>query len=228
MTNSAKSTIHHLLVTGLLGTGRLPTLADLAATCGWSDGEVRSAIRQLEDDHGLVCHPGTEDVWVMPPFSLVPTAFWVQSEGRGWWASCIWCALGVCALAGSDATIHTRLAGESREVVLHVGANSVEPSGLVAHFPVPVARAWDNVHRFCGSTLVFESAEEVDAWCARHAIPRGDIQPLEKVLELAHAWYGDHAAPDWKKWSASEAAAIFASLGLDAETWALATGDGRF
>ena len=129
-----------------------------------------------------------------------------------------------------DARIHTRIGGEAEEIVIEVSAERLQPEGLVAHFPIPVRRAWDNVHRFCGSTLVFRNLEQVRAWCERHSFASGpgDVQPLEKIRELGRAWYGGHLAPDWKKWSLTDATRIFASIGLTGDTWSLPAGDGRF
>ena len=124
--------------------------------------------------------------------------------------------------------IHTRIAGESEAVVIDTSADELRPPGLIAHFPIPVARAWDNVHRFCGSSLVFESEEQVDAWCERHAYARGAVEPLDRIRSLATAWYGGYLAPDWKKWTAMQAAELFASVGLEGETWALPPSEATF
>ena len=185
-------------------------------------------MQTLVETHGIVLHPGTEEVWVIPPFSLVPTALWVENTDRGWWAACIWCALGVCELVGNAPRIHTRIAGESEEVVIDASGDELRPAGLVAHFPIPLARAWDNVHRFCGSTLVFKDPQQVQAWCDRHSFPPGDIQPLKTIRRLARAWYGGHLSPEWEKWSRSEAKQILSTLGLEGPTWSVGEGDGKF
>ena len=228
MPASPASLVHQAMLTGLIADGAVPAPERLAERTGLDRDGVRRATEELEAAHALVLHPGTEEVWVIPPFALVPTAFWVANARRGWWASCIWCALGVCALVDGPARIHTRLGGESEEVVIEVSAEGLRPAGLVAHFPVPVARAWDNVHRFCGSTLVFRDREQVAAWCARHGHARGDVQPLDVVDRLARAWYGGHLAPDWTKWTAAQAAAIFEACGLGGPTWSLPPSDDRF
>lgn len=228
MTPAATSRLHAAILEGLVARGCAPSLEELAVALDTEGSEARAALHQLEAEHGLVLHPGTEEVWVVPPFALVPTAFWVENERRGWWASCIWCALGVAALVGGKARVHTRLGGESEEVCLEVQGEAVRPDGLVAHFPIPVARAWDNVHRFCGSTLVFQDEAAVDAWCVRHGIERGDVQPLERVNALARRWYGGHLARDWVKWTVPQAAEIFASVGLGGKTWELPRVDTTF
>ncbi len=96
------------------------------------------------------------------------------------------------------------------------------------HFSVPMRRAWDNVVYTCSTMLLFASESDVDAWCVRHAIPRGDVQPVERVWALARAWYGNHRAPDWRKWTVDEAREIFGRVGLDGPIWALPEAAERF
>ena len=220
--------VHHVVLTSIVADGRAPSPARLAAAIGASEPEAVAAMRRLHDGHGLVLHPGSTDVWAAHPFSLVPTHHWVETERRGWWAPCVWCALGVVALVGEPACIYTRLGGESEPVVLECAGGRVTPARLVAHFPVPVARAWDNVHRFCGSALVFGDEAAVVGWCSRHGVGRGDVLPLDTVAALARLWYGGHLARDWKKWTVAEARAIFREVGLDGPTWDLPEASGRF
>lgn len=59
--------------------------------------------------------PITRRPWVIHPFSLSPTATWVQADQRGWWAPCIWCALGVAALVGQDVVVHCRIGAETED-----------------------------------------------------------------------------------------------------------------
>jgi hypothetical protein len=105
-----------------------------------------------------------------------------------------------------------------------------EPSrtDLVVHFPIPMTQAWDNVIYTCSLMLMFGSERQVSEWCARHEIPQGDVQPIEKVLELARRWYGEHLRPDWRKRSVAEARALFEELGLTHPVWSLPDQEGRF
>lgn len=58
---------------------------------------------------------------------------------------------------------------------------------------------------------------------ARHAQHGGpfDLLTLDQVARLAHAWYAKKLAPDWRRHTAEEAEALFASLGLDMDFWRL-------
>ena len=62
----------------------------------------------------------------------------------------------------------------------------------------------------------------------RQDVPRGDVEPLSKVLPLARAWYGRHLDVDWKKWTIDEARAIFERLGLRGDSWQLPAAAGTF
>jgi len=76
--------------------------------------------------------------------------------------------------------------------------------------------------------LVFESNAAVDAWCMRHNMPRGDVQPLTTVWAFARAWYARHLDPAWTKWTSQEAQALFAQFGLTGPIWTLQVTDDRF
>ena len=224
--------MHHHLIDHLIATGRPPGVGVLASRLGVSTAEACEGLRRLEEQHGVVLHRGADAsdpaIWLAHPFSTTPTLFWVSSAERGWWAPCIWCALGIAALVDDDVTISTRFGGETEAVDIEVRGGQLLSAGLVAHFCVAVARAWDDVHRFCSTALVFRTSGEVQRWCARHGYPLGSIQTLERVWALARAWYGGHRARDWRKHTQAEAKRIFESVGLSDPIWSLEPGAERF
>lgn len=215
--------VHHAVIEGIAARGFAPSVDEIAATLGAATSDVEQALRRLATGHGLVLHPSSLDVWIAHPFSLSPTANWVASGNRGWWASCIWCAFGIVAIAGGD-TIHSRIAGEAEPIAIDIA----NPGDLVVHWAIPPREAWNNVHHHCGMLLPFRSARDVDAWSARHRLPRGEVVPIATARTLATAWYGNHRARDWHKWSVDEAAAIFARCGLTGAFWDLPRGNQTF
>jgi hypothetical protein len=215
------STIHHYLVRGLIDDGFAPDIGKLQELLEVDASTVKEALKRLEASHSIVCHPGRAVPWVIHPFSLSPTATWVQSAQRGWWAPCIWCALGVAALVGENVVIHSRVGGEAEDLDLHICDGAVREDSIVTHFAVPLRGAWDNVHHYCATVLPFRSEADVEAWSRRHAIPKGAVVPIAQVAELARLWYGKHAARDWKKWSVAQAREIFEQVGLAGPFWAL-------
>lgn len=222
------SILHHTIIEHFISHGRAPAIATLASVLEQPREAVAAALRALQDEHGVVLHPASSEIWVCHPFSSAPTSFWVRSAGRGWWGNCAWCSLGVVALLGSDATVTTSLGGESTQVTVAIANGVVSRDDLLVHFPVPMRHAWDNVVYTCSTMLVFDSEEAIDRWCARHDMPRGDVQPLAKIWEFARVWYGRHRDPAWKKWSASEAREIFARFALTGPTWEIPDTDERF
>lgn len=214
-----RSLLHHAIIEHFIEHGHAPSVATLSALLAQPPEAVTAALRLLQDEHGVVLHPASSEIWVIHPFSAAPTNFWVRNERRGWWGNCAWCSMGIVALLGTDASITTTLGGESTQVTVDVVDGAVSHEELLVHFPIPMQRAWDNVIYTCSNMLLFDSEEAIDSWCARHGMPRGDVRTLGKVWEFAKVWYGRHREPTWRKWSAAEARDIFASFGFSGPTW---------
>lgn len=172
--NSA--TLHHAILRHLADRGFAPSVASLARDFEVHTDVMVRALRELQDVHGVVLHPHAPEVWIAHPFSTAPTPFAVKHAARIWWGNCAWCSLGVAALlGGSDVTIQTTLGAEGQPVTIHVDGGKVRET-LWVHFPIPMARAWDNVVYTCSTMLVFDSGPAIDEWCARHGIPKGDVR----------------------------------------------------
>jgi hypothetical protein len=73
--------------------------------------------------------------------------------------------------------------------------------------------------------LLFRSEEHMAAWYRARRIPTGGTLTLEQQWELARIWYADRMSPGWRRRTADEAEAVFASLGLSGDFWRL-TGPG--
>ena len=70
--------------------------------------------------------------------------------------------------------------------------------------------------------LLFRSEEHVDKWCKDWHFSRGAILTLEQCWRLAKAWYSaDRLDPDWRRYSADEARALFTELGFTDPFWSL-------
>ena len=215
--------LHHHVLTFLVEHGHAPEVRSLAAAMQAAEPEIEAGLARLHDGHGLVLHPDSHRVWIAHPFANFPTGFWVTSARGSWWGNCAWCSLGVAALVGGDVAIHSTLGAESERVTLHVRDGRVVEDDLVVHFPLPPARAWENVVYYCSMVLLFRGEDEVTSWSERHAIPRGAVVPVTQVWELARLWYGRHLAPDWRKWTTAEAQEIFDRAGLRDAFWELPT-----
>jgi hypothetical protein len=225
---SLESTIHHLLVDGLLATGRAPTRAELAGRSGRSLLEIEEALRSLHTTHGLVLHPHELEPWIIHPFSTSPTHTWVAAQDRGWWAPCLWCGLGISALHREPVTIHTRIGAEHEPVEIPADRGFTRREDLWVHFPEPPRLAWGNVHHFCARLVAFHYETDAREWTQRHGFETGQIMPIAQLGELARRWYGRHADRAWTKWSLTQAREIFAQSGLTGEFWSLPGGEGKF
>jgi hypothetical protein len=213
--------LHHAIIRHLIDRGHAPTRFALAAHFGVDPDKIWQTLETLQDCHGVVLHPHEPEVWVVHPFSTAPTPFVVRQSDRAWWGNCAWCSLGIAALlGGDDVTIQTTFGAEGRPVTVHLDDKLVRED-LWVHFPVPMARAWENVIYTCSTMLVFESEAAIDQWSERHAIPRGSAQRIQRVYDFAEVWYGRHLDPDWRKWTTEEARVIFTRFGFEGPIWQL-------
>jgi hypothetical protein len=221
--------LHYEIVRSLLDEGACPANAELERRLGITDAALESLIAEAAAGHALVPHPHVAEPWVVHPFSLTPTLNWVEGPTHGWWAPCIWCAFGIAALAGGRVSIHTRIGAHREPLVVPVkGGESETTEDLCVHFAIPPARAWNNVHQHCALVLPFRSVDAIGDWCHRHNQPQGEPVPLKQVANLGRLWYGQHAHPDWKKWTVAEVQAIFKQAGLTSDFWNLGNHLGRY
>src|SRR5258708_19023388 len=104
--------VHHAFIDQLRRTGRAPSRHEVSAALARPVNDIEQALRRLSASHGVVLHPHVCEPWVIHPFSVSPTATWVQQGERGWWAPCIWCGFGIAALAGGNWAFPPRNGGE--------------------------------------------------------------------------------------------------------------------
>ena len=192
------------------------------------ESAVVEALKDLQDYHGVVLHPKSHEVWVIHPFALAPTNFLVRTHSGEWWGNCAWCSLGAAVLLNQDVTITTTLGANGRQVDIHIKDGKIVESNYFIHFPIPMQKAWDNVIYTCSTMLVFENEGQIDEWCRRHDIPKGDVQPISNVWAFSKVWYGNHLNPNWTKWTAEEAVQIFNQFGLVSDTWKIPVSATRF
>lgn len=88
--------------------------------------------------------------------------------------------------------------------------------------------AWDNVIYTCSNMLVFKNEAQVEKWAIKHRIPKGDIQPIDKIWAFSQRWYGNHLDPNWKKWTVEEAKKMFQDFELTNDIWNLGGSSERF
>jgi hypothetical protein len=66
---------------------------------------------------------------------------------------------------------------------------------------------------------LFRSEEHVERWLGERR--PGATIPVTSLSALAHAWYSDRLAPDWRPRSREQSQAILDGLGLTGDFWRL-------
>jgi len=66
---------------------------------------------------------------------------------------------------------------------------------------------------------LFRSEEHIRAWLGSR--PAGATVPIDRLCELACAWYGDRLSPTWQPRSLEQSQAILDRNGLTGEFWRL-------
>ena len=222
------SNLHEAIISHFLAHQRAPTVGEIASRFQCAEVDARNGLRGLAENHGVVLHPNSGEVWIAHPFSAAPTTCVVSAGGRKWWGNCAWCSLGVVHLAGGSATVETRVGAIDDPVTIRIEDGKLIDTDFIVHFPIPMRNAWDNVVYTCSVQLLFRNQVEVDDWCRVRGIPKGDVRPIEQVWTFAAEWYGRHADSDWTKWSKREAAEIFSRHNLTGPVWALGDEGERF
>jgi hypothetical protein len=120
--------------------GRAPSAGELG-----DEDEVRAGWRQLHDAHALVLNPATDEIRMANPFSAVPTAYRVRTDGRWWYANCAWDALGILAALAVDGRVESSCPDCGEPYAVEVHDRIVDRRDLLFHCLVPAARWWDDI-----------------------------------------------------------------------------------
>ena len=108
------------------------------------DAEVRERLSTLAAHHLITLKGDSGFVWMVHPFSAVPTAFPVETPLGFFWANCAWDVLGIPSLLGVDATTRTRCAESGQDIELGVLGGEAWGEGCV-HFLVPPLDSWNDI-----------------------------------------------------------------------------------
>ncbi|BDD09519.1 hypothetical protein FUAX_19510 [Fulvitalea axinellae] len=222
------SNLHYTIIKYIIDNGFAPDNETLSELLNSDKASIEKGLYNLQEYHGVVLHPNEPKVWVIHPFSLAPTNFWIKSEKGEWWGNCAWCSLGVAALLNQDLTIMTSYGAHGEKVEIQIKDGKIVEQDLYIHFPIPMKNAWDNVIYTCSTMLVFRNEKQIDDWVKQHNIPKGDIQPISKIWEFSKEWYGKHLDENWQKWTMREAKEMFAKYRLEHKIWNLEDEKGRF
>ena len=126
-------------------TGRAPSPVEIAGHFEITPGDVENRLRRLEGEAALVLLPGSPYIWMAEPFSAVPTSFMVRSGTRAWWANCIWDALAILALVGTDGSVSTACPHSGQPLVVSATRRGLEEAQGIVHFAVPARDWWRSI-----------------------------------------------------------------------------------
>ena len=120
--------------------GRAPAAAEL----GDAD-DVLAGWRRLDAEHAVVLNEATDELRMLNPFSMVPTAYRVHTGGRWWYANCAWDAFGVCAALHSDGRVETSCPDCGEPLAVELRDERPDDESLLFHCLVPAAHWWDDI-----------------------------------------------------------------------------------
>ncbi len=128
-----------------LELARAPVAAEVADALSMTQAAVEDAFARLAADHLLVLAPGTPYIWMANPFSALPTAYAVETDGRQWFGNCIWDALGILALVGDGGVVTTRCSDCGEHLAVEVADGELVAAQGVVHYAIPAAAWWDDI-----------------------------------------------------------------------------------
>jgi hypothetical protein len=210
-----------VLTRRIAATGAAPAIDELATLIGATTAETERRLRALHDRHALLLHPDRCEPWAVHPFALAPGSCWVQTNERGYWANCLYCAFGIASALRSDAVVSTRFGGEAESVRYVISNGEPDRRDDVFHLSTPAARWWDNVIFACSSFQPFASEADIDPWCGRHHLPRGAVLSIPHLWAFARDWYGGYVHKPWRLRTKDDAMAIMTRHGLTGPFWTL-------
>ena len=127
-----------------MSSGKAPTIAQAARSLEETPADTRASFQRLADGHIIILQT-TGEVMAANPFANVPTPFVVQSGKRRYTAMCVWDALGIPAMLGADATVHTACGDCNDAIELTVKDGKLAGVEAVVHFAIPAKHWWDNI-----------------------------------------------------------------------------------
>jgi predicted transcriptional regulator len=129
--------------------GMPPTVNALATHLALPPAAVASALERLAEGRALVLQRDSREVLMAPPFSAVATPFPVRAGDRLYYGNCIWDALAIPVVLGTDARIDCSCGCCGEAMPIEVTAGELAPSApshaAVVHFAIPAHRWWQDI-----------------------------------------------------------------------------------
>jgi alkylmercury lyase-like protein len=128
-----------------LTAGTPPSAREVGERLGLAEEVVSASLERLATGKALVLQRDSREVLMANPFSAVPTPFAVHAGGRMYYGNCIWDALGIPAMLGSDARIEASCGCCGESMPLSVRGGALEDLEGVVHFAIPAHQWWQDI-----------------------------------------------------------------------------------
>src|SRR5262245_30845249 len=130
-------TVRVALYREFVRTGEAPTTEILAERIPASADEVRAALERLAAGKAIVLQPESREILMANPLCAVPTPYRVRTQGRSFFASCVWDGLGIMSMLRSDAVLDTSCACCGEAMTIETRDGQVAEARGAIHFAVP-------------------------------------------------------------------------------------------
>jgi hypothetical protein len=137
--------MRRLIYDGAIERCTIPLKAQLAAAVGAPLERVERALGELANAHQLVLQRESGEVLMANPFSAVPTPFVVTIGARSWYGNCVWDAMGIAAMVGSEGALDASCGCCGTAMKLTIPSGCTDDDERVAHFAIPAAHWWDDI-----------------------------------------------------------------------------------
>ncbi|HKZ91250.1 MAG TPA: organomercurial lyase [Candidatus Limnocylindrales bacterium] len=207
---------------GFANDAHPPTIDGLATTLDTDASSIHESLSRLSEARHVVLDADGRIV-MAHPFASIPLDFSVMGRRTLWWGGCAWDSFAIPQLVPSDpeVLVATHCPGCGRPLAWVVDRESPPPGNEVAHFLVPMARAWDDVVHTCSNQRLFCTLECVERWAAHAGVQPGYVMDLATLWRLASHWYDGRLEPGYQRREPARARDYFKQVGLKGPFWGL-------
>ena len=222
MSQDAAERVRRAIYDTFAGQGRAPSGQQIRELAGLSEAQVAEAVAELARQRHIALDQ-SGNVVMAHPFTTVNLGFSVMGEGTLWWGGCAWDSFAIPHLLHDEPSVLVATTCPAcRRPLAWTVTRSGPPAGPeVAHFLVPMDRAWDDVVYTCSNQRLFCSEDCVRAWLASTGQAQGYVMDLATLWHLASGWYSGRLGSPYQRRDPQSAADYFRSVGLGGPFWGL-------
>ena len=150
------------------GQGHAPSHQQIRKLAAASEAQVDDAIAGLAAQRQLALDP-SGNVVMAHPFTTVNLWFSVMGERTLWWGGCAWDSFAIPNLVTDEPSVlvATTCPACRRPLAWTVTRHGPPEGREVAHFLVPMDKAWNDVIYTCSNQRLFCSERCVQDWLTR-------------------------------------------------------------